>query len=368
MKKTKIALLSGIFLLGTLVNHANAIPISGTAPGAINGTAFLIHAVTGTGTLTNSGYYLLLPANSSLTYDLIGSGSISNSTGTYAYSATNAFGTIAFSDSDLGSGTNSLTFFTDSSGDSSVVAGTNTQFGTFEFAAGQAPASIANHSYYINIANGTPPFASSGTVIFSVAPSGTNYNVFPTSGGISSSSGTITNSAVTNTSTAVFCLADSSSGNSTEYFSFKNASNGIYLVAEDSGGGYQTGSFTVSNLMPTLFFQGQVDLSPDWDWLKFPDGTNFGYYTVMDFGFPLFYHLDMGFEWYFDANNNAHGAYLYDFSSQTFFYTDPQTFPFLYDFTLNTWLYWFPDTNNPGRYTSKPRVFWDFATGSSITK
>lgn len=365
---TKIhALLSGIFLLGTLVNHANAAPINGTAPNSISGSAFLISVGSGSGTLTNSGHYLLLPANTGLNYDLIGSGSISNSTGTYVYTPSTSFATIAFSDSVLGSGTNSLTFFTDSGGDSTLLVGSNSQFGGFEFAAGQAPASIGNHSYYINIDSGIPPFAGSGSVIFSVAPSGTNYTVFPTAGGISPSLGTFSSYAVTNTSTAVFCLNDSASGNSTEYFSYQNASNGIYLVAQDSGG-FQTGSFTVSNLMPALFFQGQVDLSPDWNWLKFPDGTNFGYYTVMDFGFPLFYHYDMGFEWFFDANNDAHGAYLYDFSSKTFFYTDPQTFPFLYDFTLNTWLYWFPNTNNPGRYTSNPRVFWDFATASAITK
>ena len=40
----------------------------------------------------------------------------------------------------------------------------------------------------------------------------------------------------------------------------------------------------------------------------------------------------------------------------------------LYDFSLNTVLYYFPDPNHPGRYTSNPRYFYNFATGQIITR
>ena len=38
-------------------------------------------------------------------------------------------------------------------------------------------------------------------------------------------------------------------------------------------------------------------------------------------------------------------------------------FPYLYDFTLNDWLYYFPDTKNPGHYTTNPRFFSNLTTG-----
>ena len=57
--------------------------------------------------------------------------------------------------------------------------------------------------------------------------------------------------------------------------------------------------------------------------------------------------------------------YLYDFASNTFFYTSPSfPFPYLYDFSLKAFLYYFPDTNNAGHYTSNPRYFYNFGTGA----
>ena len=70
-----------------------------------------------------------------------------------------------------------------------------------------------------------------------------------------------------------------------------------------------------------------------------------------------------------DANDGARGAYFYDFASQGWFYTSPSLpFPYLYDFNLNTLLYYFPDPNNPGRFTSNPRFFYNFSTNTVITK
>jgi len=54
--------------------------------------------------------------------------------------------------------------------------------------------------------------------------------------------------------------------------------------------------------------------------------------------------------------------------SNHFFYTSPSfPFPYLYDFSLNTALYYYPDPHNPGRYTTNPRYFYNFATGQIIT-
>ena len=71
----------------------------------------------------------------------------------------------------------------------------------------------------------------------------------------------------------------------------------------------------------------------------------------------------------FDAADGKSGVYLYDFASQSFFYTSPTfPFPYLYDFTLKSVLYYYPNTASAGHYTSNPRYFFNFATGKIITK
>ena len=114
------------------------------------------------------------------------------------------------------------------------------------------------------------------------------------------------------------------------------------------------------------FFNGASALSDGFFYLQFPDGNLFGYYN---FNFtPYLYHSDLGFEYPFDAADGSGGIYLYDFKSSDFFYTSPALFPYLYDFNLNSFLYYYPDTKNPGHYTSNPRYFYNFATGKIITK
>ena len=124
-----------------------------------------------------------------------------------------------------------------------------------------------------------------------------------------------------------------------------------------------------SPLAPELhpaFFTGEIALSNGWYYLQFANGTPFGYYSYLtDQNF--IYHLDLGFEYLFDANDANHGIYFYDFASSSFFYTSPTLFPDLYDFSLNAWLYYLPDVANPGRYTHNPRWFFNFATGQWIT-
>jgi len=115
------------------------------------------------------------------------------------------------------------------------------------------------------------------------------------------------------------------------------------------------------------FFMGEVPLNNGVYYLQFPNGTAFGYYSYLTD--PRFiYHFDMGYEYWFDANNADRGIFFYDFMSNHFFYTSPSfPFPYLYDFSLNTVLYYFPDSNRPGHYTTNPRYFYNFATGQIIT-
>jgi hypothetical protein len=114
------------------------------------------------------------------------------------------------------------------------------------------------------------------------------------------------------------------------------------------------------------FFNGEIALGGGWYYVQFANGTPFGYYSYLS-DQHFIYHIDLGFEYFIDANDVNHGIYFYDFASSSFFYTSPSTFPFLYDFSLNAWLYYLPDVNNSGRYTHNPRWFYNFATGQWIT-
>ena len=117
------------------------------------------------------------------------------------------------------------------------------------------------------------------------------------------------------------------------------------------------------------FFTGETALSNGVYYLAFSSGHPFGYYSYLTD--PRYiYHFDMGYEYWFDANDGKSGVYLYDFKSGGFFYTSPAfPFPYLYDFTLKTVLYYYPDPNNAGHYdTDGVRYFYDFATGKIISK
>jgi hypothetical protein len=115
------------------------------------------------------------------------------------------------------------------------------------------------------------------------------------------------------------------------------------------------------------FFNGETALGNGVYYLQFPNGTPFGYYAYLTD--PRFiYHFDMGYEYWFDANDGHSGIFFYDFMSNHFFYTSPSfPFPYLYDFSLNSVLYYYPDAHNPGHYTTNPRYFFNFATGQIIT-
>lgn len=115
------------------------------------------------------------------------------------------------------------------------------------------------------------------------------------------------------------------------------------------------------------FFAGEVWLGNGVYYLRFPGGTPFGYYSYLADPHVI-YHDDMGYEYWFDANNGQGGIFFYDFASGHFFYTSPSFgFPYLYDFSLNAVLYYFPDQQRPEHYTTNPRYFFNYATGRIIT-
>ena len=117
------------------------------------------------------------------------------------------------------------------------------------------------------------------------------------------------------------------------------------------------------------FLDGEVELKGAVYYLAFSNGDYFGYYSYLADPHYI-YHLDLGYEYVFDANDGKSGVYLYDFESGGFFYTSPSfPFPYLYDFKLNSTLYYFPDPHDAGRYnTNGTRYFYEFATGQIISK
>ncbi len=117
------------------------------------------------------------------------------------------------------------------------------------------------------------------------------------------------------------------------------------------------------------FFTGETALGNGVYYLAFPSGHYFGYFGYLNDPHYI-YHLDMGYEYVFNANDNKSGVYLYDFKSNGFFYTSPTfPFPYLYDFTLKTVLYYYPDPKNAGHYnTNGVRYFYRFDTGKTISK
>lgn len=70
-----------------------------------------------------------------------------------------------------------------------------------------------------------------------------------------------------------------------------------------------------------------------------------------------------------DAGDGKQGMYLYDFTGGAWWYTSPSyPFQYLYDFSLGTVLYYYPKEGQPGFYTSRPRSFFDFATGQIVSR
>jgi hypothetical protein len=107
------------------------------------------------------------------------------------------------------------------------------------------------------------------------------------------------------------------------------------------------------------FFAVEDFLSGIVYYLQIPAGNLFGYYEYLSSS--VLYHFDMGYEAFIPDSGGS--IYFYDFASGHWWYSSPSLFPYVYDFTLNAWLYYFPDTKNPGHYTTNPRYFSNLNTG-----
>jgi hypothetical protein len=73
----------------------------------------------------------------------------------------------------------------------------------------------------------------------------------------------------------------------------------------------------------------------------------------------------MGYEAFLPSSGGL--IYFFDFASGHWWYTGSNLFPNVYDFTLGAWIYYFPDTKNPGHYTTNPRYFANLTTGQVFT-
>ena len=117
------------------------------------------------------------------------------------------------------------------------------------------------------------------------------------------------------------------------------------------------------------FFNGSTSVASGIYYLGFANGNFFGYYAFLSD--PNFvYHFDMGYEYVLDGKDGKGSVYLYDFKSNTLFYTSPTfSFPYLYDFTRKSVVYYFPDSTSPGHYnTDGVRYFYDTATKEIFSK
>ena len=142
-------------------------------------------------------------------------------------------------------------------------------------------------------------------------------------------------------------------------------SAGNFYGTTSAGGTGDVGTVFKFNVHPD-FFDGRVSLGDGIYYLSFPNGNYFGYYA--DLGANYIDHLDLGYEYVIDANDGKAGVYLYDFATDSFFYTSPTyPFPYLYSFRFDTTLYYYPDPVNAGHYnTDGVRYFYDFASGNTI--
>jgi hypothetical protein len=139
--------------------------------------------------------------------------------------------------------------------------------------------------------------------------------------------------------------------------------SGTAYVSVTGGGELSNALAFTIQAAPAAFFTGQVSLGSGVEYLQFPDGNLFGYYTFV--ASTIFYHYDMGYEAF--VPGSASDIYLYDFTSGHWWYTSNTLFPYLYDFTLNAWIYYFPNTQSAGHYTTDPRYFSNLTTGQILT-
>lgn len=219
------------------------------SPSTLAGRTIQLTVSSGSFPFSSSGAYRFLPSALDSSYAIVPiSGPVSASTGTHAYTKTGAnTATLSFVDAVSGTLTASCTFSTANSGSyvlTSLSFPGGSQTGTFFLYSGTSPASVAGYTITVTITSGALPFASSGSYRFLPAASGNSYNVVGISG-VANSSGTYSytkNSAMT----GYISYDDSVSGPGfTSQLSCDSSTTGTIFLQKSSGGGYQTGVFTM---------------------------------------------------------------------------------------------------------------------------
>ena len=242
---------------------------------------------------------------------------------------------------------------------------------------------------------GTTPYGGSNDdgTIFSVTPAGVFTTLYtfsgedganPIPGLVQGSDGNFygtTEDENSNYFGTVFSITPA--GVHTLLYSFAYGMDGFYpsgLVQGGDGNFYGTtadgpNNGTVFKLtigattVQSAFFVGQTALERGSYYLAFPDGNYFGYYSFLTD--PHFiYHLDLGYEYIFDAADGDAGRLLLRLCQQHLFLYEPDfSFPVSLRLQPEFGRLLYPDPNNPGRYnTGGVRYFYDFATDTIISK
>jgi Fibronectin type III domain len=223
-----------------------SVSVFSQVPSSIPGNSFGIGITGGTFPFASFGYYLFLPASAGNTYQVIGIYNVANSAGTYSYTPTSStLAMVTFSDSISGTIRGGLSFAASGSGNFNITADAAPgayQDGDFEMFSGAVPTSLAGKQVRCLIADGTSPFAFTGSFTLVAAASGNTYSVVGDGVQVVNSSGTYSYSLI-NATTGKMQINDSITGSSMVYLALSDNTTGGYAVKSTTSSGFQIGHF-----------------------------------------------------------------------------------------------------------------------------
>jgi len=221
------------------------------SPSSIGGRTIQLTISSGSSPFASSGSYRFLPSATDTSYATVPiSGSVSASFGTHTYTKTDTnTAQLSFTDSVVGTLIAHCTFNTTNSG-TYVLTGVSfpgsSQSGTFFLYSGASPVFIGGLNIIVTVTSGAQPFATGGNFQFLPALSGDAYTIVGRSG-VANSAGTLSytqNSPMT----GIISFTDSVTGSGfSSQLSFDSETSGTAFLRQSSGGGYQTGIFTIAS-------------------------------------------------------------------------------------------------------------------------
>ena len=232
-------------LLLALLFTVPAAEVRAQSPTSLAGRTIQLTISSGSFPFASSGSYRFLPSALDSAYAIVPiSGSIAASTGTHTYTKTGtSTASLALADT-FGALNVNCTFSTANSGSYVLTGLGGSQSGTFFLFSGTSPASLAGYTITVIVTSGASPYASTGSYQFLPASSGSTYNIVGISG-VANSSGTYSYSR-NSTMTGYISYNDSIGGSGfTDTLSFDSATTGTLFLRKSTGGGYQTGTFTM---------------------------------------------------------------------------------------------------------------------------